>query len=253
MKLALHVIMCLFVSLVWAQQPIGKTQQTIKESAPALKCVSGNCEDGWGRWEFDNGYYDGFWMNGKREGYGVYDWNASGTYNGFWLNDKMDGYGSYENKEGNIFTGMFTDNMLNGLGEESNYNKDEFKRGFYKNNQLQTPYVFVSNGIDSGCTAGNCKDSYGNYVWENGDVFTGYFKNNVAFLGRYEFKNGDVYQGMFNLNGQFHGQGRFFYAVGGYYGGNFYNGEFSGKGYYHDKDNKTRIGVWDNGTLLKTL
>jgi len=252
MKPTLNFIAVLFISMAWAQQPIGKTQQITKETTPALKCVSGNCNDGWGKWEFDNGYYEGFWMNGKREGYGLYKWNEFGTYIGFWLNDKMEGYGSYEDQNGKIMTGMYIDGMLNGLGEEST-EEEEYNRGFYKDHKLQTPYAFTSNSIDKGCSAGDCKDSYGNYVWDNGDFFTGYFKNNMPFLGRYEFANGDIYQGMFNLNGQFHGQGRFFYAVGGYYGGHFYNGNFSGRGYYYDEDYITKIGVWDNGTLLKQL
>lgn len=252
MKPTLNFIAFLFISMVWAQQPIGKTQQVKPTTSHALKCVSGNCQDGWGKWEFDNGYYEGFWMNGKREGYGLYKWDQFGSYVGFWVNDKMEGYGSYENEEEKIMSGMYANGMLNGLGEESTKD-DEFNRGFYKDHKLETPYTFISNNKDVGCTAGDCQSSYGRYTWDNGDFFTGYFKNGMPFLGRYEFANGDIYQGMFNVSGQFHGQGRFFYAAGGYFGGNFYNGNFNGRGYYHDKDYITKIGVWDNGTLVKGL
>ena len=251
MKLALKLLSFVFITVLHAQQPIGKTQVIKKEAA--LSCVSGDCVNGWGKWEFENGYYDGFWENGKREGYGLYKWNEYGTYIGFWKNDKMEGYGSYEDADGKIMAGMYANGKLNGIGEESTLTS-EFKRGIYKDHVLATPYDFYINDAKSGCVSGNCNNLYGKYVWDNGDYFTGFFQNGVPLLGRYQFKNGDVYNGMFNSKGQFHGQGRFFYAnKNGYYAGDFVNGNFNGKGYYHDKDYYTKIGVWENGILITSL
>lgn len=37
--------------------------------------------------------YEGYWLNGKRHGKGIYRWNNGETYNGDWKNDRMNGYG----------------------------------------------------------------------------------------------------------------------------------------------------------------
>ena len=250
MKSILTILLFVITFSSLAQEPIGKAQITKK--SPALKCVSGNCTDGWGKWEFDNGYYDGFWVNGKREGYGLYKWNDYGVYIGFWLNDTMDGYGSYEDENGKIIARIYSNGKLNGYGEESTLD-NEYKRGVYKDHSLETPYTFIANDKELECNAGDCQNGYGRYAWSNGDHFTGFFQNGIPYLGRYEFANGDVYNGKFNSKGEFHGQGRFFYHLGGYYGGEFSNGNFNGKGYYHDKDYITKIGVWEKGVLVKNL
>ncbi len=47
--------------------------------------------------------------------------------------------------------------------------------------------------------------------------------------------------------------GRFFFKEGGYYGGEWKNGKYHGKGYYHDKDLVQSIGEWSDGVLVKKL
>ena len=252
MKTFVKICAFLFVFIGHSQAPIGKVQ-TIKKPA-ALKCVSGNCVDGWGKWEFENGYYDGFWENSKRHGYGLYKWNEFGTYIGFWKDDKMEGYGSYEDTNGKIFSGMYVNGKLNGFGEEID-KSDNHKAGIYKDHVLVTPYEYKENDLETGCVTGNCVDGYGGYVWENGDFFAGFFKNSGPFLGTYQFANFDYYIGMFNEKGQFHGQGRFFYSDlnTAYYGGDFYNGNFEGKGYYEENKVEPKIGIWKEGKLIKPL
>lgn len=259
-------ILILFLSVYsFAQRQIGSTQNTTiakpnpvqntsasnkNTTSSKIGCEYGDCDNGWGKWQFDNGYYEGFWVNGKREGYGLYAWNTEGTYIGFFKNNMLEGYGSYENKNGKIVAGMYADGMANGLGEE--VEDGDWNQGYYYNHSLQTPYDFTNHYKDYGCKAGDCQDGYGQYKWENGDLFTGYFKNGNMHLGSYTFSNGDLYKGMFNSKGQFHGQGRYFYDEGGYYGGEFQNGFFHGKGYYHDKNYNRQIGEWKNGKLVKS-
>ena len=249
MKSILQLLVFVVCTTTFAQDPIGQPQ-TIETKT--IGCLSGDCYNGWGKWQFDNGYYDGFWVDGKKHGYGLYSWDEFGTYVGFWNNDTMEGYGSYENEDEKIMRGMYANGKLNGLGEESTVD-GEWNQGLYKEHSLQTSYAFDNNYVDVGCKVGECKNDYGQYKWENGDFFSGFFKDGKPHLGTYTFVNGDMYQGMFNLQGQFHGEGRFFYKNSGYYGGEFSNGQFHGKGYYHDKDYKTKIGMWQNGVLIKSL
>lgn len=252
-----------FVSMsVWSQARVGTTQSTnsnkplpvqqttkSENTSKVQICEYGDCVNGWGKWIFDNGYYEGFWVNGNREGYGLYSWNTEGTYIGFFKNNMLEGYGSYENSSGKIVAGMYADGMANGLGEQ--VENDEWSQGYYVNHTLTDEYDFTNHYKDYGCKAGDCQDGYGQYKWENGDLYTGFFKNGVMHLGSYSFSNGDLYKGMFNEKGEMHGQGRYFYGQGGYYGGEWKNGKFDGKGYYHDKNYEQQIGEWKKGVLVK--
>ena len=225
------------------------TIQQPNTTTSSTGCVSGDCYNGWGKWQFNNGYYEGFWINGNRHGYGLYSWDTEGSYVGFFANNMLEGYGSYEDASGKIVVGMYADGLANGLAEQ--VEDDVWSQGFYKNHSLDTPYDYTNHYKNYGCKAGDCQNGYGQFKWENGDMFSGFFKNGVMNLGSYEFANGDLYKGMFNNSGQFHGQGRYFYDSGGYYGGEWQNGSFHGKGYYHDVNYNKKIGEWQNGILTK--
>ncbi|NND61767.1 MAG: hypothetical protein HKN48_01095 [Flavobacteriaceae bacterium] len=214
-------------------------------------CVKGDCNNGWGKYEYDNGHYDGFWKNGKKHGYGLYKWPESGKYIGSWVNDNMEGYGVYiaDNKDNII--GMYRDGQLNGLGVT--VTGDKWEQGIFSNGNVSTSYDFYTTGNESGCTAGDCQNKYGKFKWSNGDSFIGFFKNGQLHMGTYTFASGDKYSGMFNSDNQFHGTGRFFFSDGAYYGGNWVNGKYDGRGYYHDKDLVQQIGVWSNGTLVDRM
>ena len=214
-------------------------------------CVDGDCLNGWGKYEYNNGYYDGFWKNGKKEGYGLYKWDGIGKYIGNWSNDTMNGYGVYIADNNDNIIGYYSDGQLNGLGVT--VTGDQWDQGIFVNGNISVHYDFYSTGNDTGCTAGDCQDKYGQYKWSNGDVFTGFFKNGKMHMGTYSFASGDKYSGMFNSNNQFHGMGRFFFSDDAYYGGQWSNGKYHGRGYYHDKDLKQKKGEWSNGTLTKSM
>ena len=229
------------------------TPQTNTNTSASTGCTYGDCNNGWGRWNYDNGYYSGFWSNGKRHGYGLYDWKDAGKYIGFWENDQRNGYGVYFYKnDKDELQGMFINGELNGTGKT--YIDGKWSQGIYKDGILQTAYTFYTNkDVTTGCVAGDCQNKYGRYKWSNGDQFTGFFKNGRMFLGTYSFANGDKYSGEFNSQNQFHGDGRFFFKSGEYYGGKWSNGKYNGRGYYIDQDKKSQIGRWSNGSLVEEM
>ncbi|WP_290625750.1 hypothetical protein [Altibacter sp.] len=214
-------------------------------------CVQGDCYNGWGKWQYENAHYDGFWKNGKKNGYGLYKWDGIGKYIGNWENDTMSGYGTYIADNDDNIVGEYRNGKLNGAGYAV-YGKD-WQQGLYTNGNLVTPYTFYTNNIEKGCTAGDCQNKYGKLDYANGDSYIGFFKNGNLYLGTYTFANGDKYSGMFNAQNQFHGTGRYFYASGGYYGGEWKNGQYNGRGYYHNSDFVQQVGEWSNGTFVKSL
>lgn len=271
MKPKLFILFLLIFSQVFSQNPFIKeskpftaTEPSVRPiSKPTLKqttgCISGNCENGWGEWKFEKSTYEGFWENGKRMGFGYYNWDNDGSYIGFSKDNILKGTGIYTAIDDKIFRGIYDNGTLNGFGEEVFYDFDEFgeldlsKRGIYKNHVLETSYTFEYNYVDLKCIYGDCAEKYGAYRWDNGDEFEGFFKGGYRHFGMYYFSTGDIYFGPFNSGGQFSGQGIYNYKDGSFYGGEFLNGKFHGKGYYVDKDDKTKIGIWENGLLIKSF
>lgn len=63
-------------------------------------CISGNCENGIGTYQFDNGVYTGAFQDGKRTGYGSYHWTDGSYYVGNFEDGKLQGEGSYYPSDG---------------------------------------------------------------------------------------------------------------------------------------------------------
>ena len=247
MKSLLTLFLSFSVVIVLAQQSPQRPKETQTNTAKTTGCTEGDCDNGWGKWVYDNGYYSGFWLNAKRHGYGLYDWNEAGKYIGFWKDDKREGYGVYFYNEKDEMSGEFLNGELNGLGKS--YVDGKWKQGYFENGSIKEEYTFYTNNVDKGCIAGDCENKYGRFKWSNGDIYTGFFRNGNMYMGSYTFANGDKYTGMFNSQNGFHGDGRFFFKDGDYYGGQWANGKYHGRGYYVDKDIKTMKGVWANGQL----
>ncbi|MCZ6594758.1 MAG: hypothetical protein O6943_07580 [Bacteroidetes bacterium] len=220
-------------------------------STTSVDCVKGDCQNGWGKYEYDNGHYYGFWKNGKKDGYGLYKWTDTGKYIGNWDNDMMSGYGVYIAENEDNIIGQYSDGQLNGYG--ITVTGDVWQQGIYLDGNLTTSYDFITNTVDTGCTAGDCQNKYGRFKWSNGDSFTGFFKNGNMYMGTYKFADGGKYSGMFNNDNKFHGMGRYFFKDDAYYGGNWRNGKYHGRGYYHNENLVKQIGEWSNGTLVKSM
>ena len=238
-------------SYVFKPAQLMNGNSSVVDNSNSSGCVDGDCNNGWGKYQYDNGYYDGFWKNGKKEGYGLYKWDGIGKYIGSWKNDNMNGYGVYMAENDDNIVGEYQNGQLNGLGYT--VTGENWEQGVFSNGNLSTHHDFYTNNVDTGCTAGDCQNKYGRYKWSNGDSFTGFFKNGKMYMGTYTFSNGDKYSGMCNSSNQFDGMGRFFFVDGAYYGGEWSNGTYHGRGYFHNKDYEQQIGEWSNGSLIKSL
>ena len=214
-------------------------------------CVRGDCEDGFGKYEYNNGYYDGFWRNGKKSGYGLYSWDDGATYIGNWENDNMDGYGVFTDNNDDMYKGMFKNDALQGKAVKNI--GDDWERGIYDEGRLTQEFDFYGTDETEGCTVGDCQDKYGKMVFDNGDTFVGFFKNGNLQMGTYSFASGASYSGQFDSSGRFSGMGRFWFANGDYYGGAWSKGKFNGRGYYSVKDSgDIKIGYFEDGNFVRS-
>ena len=82
--------------------------------------------------------YIGYWINGVREGYGVFFYSNDTKYEGFWENNEKNGFGVFRFKNGTEYIGDFLqDRMINYLTE-----------GIVKLNQGDGNYFDYDDSLD---------------------------------------------------------------------------------------------------------
>ena len=105
----------------------------------------------------------------------------------------------------------------------------------------------VNFSQNTGCVYGDCANGYGKYIWENGDEYTGNWKNSEQNgEGSYTFKSGSKYTGEFK-NGKRHGKGTYIWADGEKHTGQWMDDKQHGEGSYYKKDGTVLTGVWKEG------
>ena len=225
-----------------------------KTEKPVIKntnCLSGNCVDGFGTYKYNNGNYTGFFRAGKKDGFGIYQWTTGSIHTGNWKNDVNDGYGLFTGTDGNSYQGIFYNSKLNGLASHLKPDKTG-NYGLYTNGQFTTKYNYFSNNITKGCTAGDCANGYGKFLFDDGGIYVGFFKNSSMLQGVWKGANGDSYTGEFGPNNTLEGYGNYKYKNGENYFGDYKNNKRNGRGILYNPATKvSRKGEWKDDVLIK--
>lgn len=138
-------------------------------------------------------------------------------------------------------------------------------------------YCLISGQFSfSQCVERDCNNGFGKYLYSNGDVYVGEFKEGkITGKGKFTWSNGEYYEGSFVLNkrwgygkdvmengdvyeGNFlnnsrHGFGRMNYSNGEIYEGNWVSGMRTGKGKKISKNGEIQEGDFVNGELKIVL
>ncbi|MFN0276429.1 MAG: hypothetical protein ACKVPJ_11820 [Chitinophagales bacterium] len=89
--------------------------------------------------------------------------------------------------------------------------------------------IYISAFSQTGCINGDCSNGNGTYKWENGDMYSGTWKDGVRTgYGRYDWADGSYYVGNF-LNSLLDGEGAYYAVSGTEMVGWFANNEYKGK------------------------
>jgi hypothetical protein len=163
--------------------------------------------------EFESGdVYDGEWKNNKKHGEGYYLFATGDEYSGEWKNDSF--YkGTLTYADGRIYHGEFKNNLRHGQGS----------------------YVYFIVGVTLTTLEydGEWKnDSFykGTLTYDNGDTYTGQFKNNLRH------GQGTLY--INDLNSEYYGVT---------YTGEWKNNKIHGPGTYTFLDGTTKqFGEWES-------
>lgn len=148
----------------------GTEEESSSTTSSDILCLAGDCYDGYGMKQYSGGdIYCGFFKNGKRHYYGAYFWEEGGFYLGTWF--------------------------------ENSYS--EFKHGLeaYPDGDLRyrTDARDASDWGESGCVSGDCDDGWGVYIFSDGDMHVGNFKDQQSHLmGLHFWESGDFWMGMYD-------------------------------------------------------
>ncbi len=159
----------------------------------AQRCVRGNCEKGFGTQILGpNSRYTGEFVNGMREGRGIFYFANGNKYLGEWKKNKMDGEGKLIYANGNEFVGSFKNDKINGKGTMSFKNGDRYTGEWMMD---------LPNG-------------YGTYYFAKGDRYEGQFaQGKLHGRGSFYYKDGSKYVGEWSANKR-HGYGEYTSAEG---------------------------------------
>lgn len=129
--------------------------------------------------------YVGDFVNGLKEGQGVYTFINTDKYTGEWKNNKQHGIGKTEYAKNEKYYGRYEDGKRNGEGVY-NYSNGDIYSGSWKNNLKHGKGTYIVN---------QCKLSGNKYMkiigtWSEGEIIE----------GRWEFPNGTFYEGKFEKN-----------------------------------------------------
>jgi len=134
--------------------------------------------------------YVGQFKDGKRHGYGTYQFANGDRFEGEYLNGKREGYGTYQFKKGDRYVGYFHDGKYHRWGAYFFPNGDKYF-GQYTNGK---------------------RNGKGTLSRANGERYEGEFKEGKRHgLGHCAFSNGDHYAGSWK-NGEPEGWGTYHYG-----------------------------------------
>ncbi|XP_059299138.1 uncharacterized protein LOC132051897 [Lycium ferocissimum] len=159
--------------------------------------------------------YEGEFHKGKCNGSGVYTFFMKGRYEGDWINGKYDGYGIENWARGSKYKGQYRQGMRNGYGVYKFYTGDSYV-GEWCNGQSHG--IGVQSCSDGSCYVGGfkcgVKHGLGCYHFRNGDRYAGeYFGDKIHGFGVYHFANGHCYEGSWH-EGRKQGYGMYTFRNG---------------------------------------
>eukprot|EP01137_Pigoraptor_chileana_P031173 Opistho-2@18611 len=157
--------------------------------------------------------YTGAWAEGRRHGKGrlVFDKDELCYYDGEWVNNRKEGCGIMRYKSGNMYDGEWRNNIRHGKGAMHWYDSSERYQGDWENGVQQGtgehvwfPKRTAGSSHFPVCNkyVGEWQDGKrhgaGSFYFASGAQYTGEWRDNVKEgFGLYTFEDGSVYDGEF--------------------------------------------------------
>jgi len=245
MKKIIITIFILFTSVIHAQSNL-----------PACNGnYSGAC---FGKRIYDTGDYVGEFLNGLRNGQGIYSFANGEKYVGQYRDDKRKGQGTYTYPDGKKYVGQWVDGNYDGFGTFYNADGSIRQQGIWRDDvfiQAQAAPAPIVPEVVSGypaCTGSNWDRCYGEFTYNDGTRYQGQWLNSKRNgQGTYYFANGDKYIGQW-VSGIMEGQASYIWRDGSKYIGQYKNDKRNGYGtYYNANGSVNQQGMWKDGDIIK--
>ena len=228
--------------------------------------------------EFENGAYQGYYNEGKREYWGVFKYNkglyCGSVYVGEYMAGKMHGKGIMTYDNGKVYEGDFLFGYAHGKGEEFYPNGDKYVGDFVATMKDGKGVYHYANGnkyegdfhkdlphgkgnffnkADKSKYVGDFKSGMANgkgtFSYPNGEKYVGDWVDDVKVgKGLYTYKNGEKYDGIYE-NGKRNGQGTFYYKDGSKWDGIWKDDLKAGTGIHVLNNGRTVEGDWINNKI----
>ena len=166
------------------------------------QCLSGNCTNGNGKYDFGWCVYEGAFKNGKPDGQGTMK------------------YSDY------AYTGTFRDGVEDGEGNITYPDGRREPVRYIGGKKVEGPAKFAASdykpvlGRDEGCISGDCNNGFGTYQFPSGNKYVGNFRNRTREgQGTFFFSNGEQFTGQFHSNN--YSSGTYTFSSGATYTGTY--------------------------------
>lgn len=125
------------------------------------------------RIEIDGDLFEGYFLNGKKNGRGKYIWANGNVYDGNWVDGKCTGKGRISWSSGASFDGEWKDNQMS-----------------------EGKYSYADGSVYEGSFKNGKRDGYGKRIYTSGDKYEGRWQSGSRNgKGVYTWADGDVYDG----------------------------------------------------------
>ncbi len=101
----------------WENNVLVKPKKSLITNGASTGCISGDCKSGYGKYVYNNGYYEGNFKNGYRHGQGTYYYDIGDYYTGNFSENKYNGKGTYYYTNGERYDGEWRDQRYHGKGQ----------------------------------------------------------------------------------------------------------------------------------------
>lgn len=145
----------------------------------SAQCLSGDCKNGSGKFNFGYAVYSGKFLNSLPNGTGTMDYGDGEKYAGEFTAGSENGKGILHHKDGKT--------------EEVTYNMGKIVRKVIPN--------YAGQAKIEGCNKGNCREGYGEFEFPSGNRYFGNFENGrIHGQGKMNFASGNILEGQFVEN-----------------------------------------------------
>jgi hypothetical protein len=149
-------------------------------------------KNGWGIYQWpDGGVYEGEWKDDNRHGQGKQTYADGRLYEGEWKDGKRHGKGKFRFATGYCYEGEFKDDYYNGKGTARNFEGDLFD-GEFKDGRMNGRGIarYIDGRIYEGQYRDDKMDGDGSVRLPNGEVYVGEFKDNKFKTGFVQYPDG---------------------------------------------------------------